>query len=183
MIERSPGQGRYAVTEREQRWLLGRVPEGVSDPVEILDKYLGVSTLRLRRAQSGDSIVYKLGQKVRPDPNHPAVNQMTNMYLSEPEFLMLGEVDGATLAKTRWRWTARQSAFSVDEFGGVLRGLVLAEAELPVDGADPPSPPGALADVTGDNRFSGGHLASLTQPEAEDLLSAVALLREDRRQN
>jgi CYTH domain-containing protein len=176
VIERTPGRGQYAVTEREQRWLLRRLPEGLSDPVEVLDKYFSGSTLRLRRLHNGPTLVYKLGQKVRPDPAHPSVNQMTNMYLSEREFRLLGQVEGSVLSKTRWRWPVGERVFSVDQFDGPLEGLVLSEVEVPQDGADPTPPPLTVADLTEDDRFSGGHLASLSEPEAGDLLSLVAIM-------
>jgi CYTH domain-containing protein len=179
MFDRTPGRGRYAVTEREQRWLLDRLPADVADPVEILDKYLPSSTLRLRRAQSGSAVVYKLGQKVRDNPGHPSINQMTNLYLSESEFQMLGQVDGAALSKTRWHWTVGEDAFSVDQFHGLLRGLVLAEIERAPDGACPP-PPLAVAEVTDDDRFSGGRLASLARSEAEILLRIAARLASEK---
>jgi hypothetical protein len=67
MMERAPGQGRYSATEQEQRWLLRHVPEGVVDPVEILDKYLRQSTLRLRRVRASSKVTHKFGQKVRHD--------------------------------------------------------------------------------------------------------------------
>jgi CYTH domain-containing protein len=174
MIDRTPGRGRYAATEREKRWLLRRLPDGVTNPVEIFDKYLVASTLRLRRAQSASTIVYKLGQKVRHDPTDPSVNQVTNMYLSQSEFELLGQVRGAALSKTRWHWTVGESMFSVDQFGECLRGLVVAEIELPMDGVGPTTPPLTVADVTQDDRFSGGRLATLTRPEAEELLKSVA---------
>ena len=176
MIDRTPGRGRYAVTEREKRWLLRRLPDGVTDPVEIFDKYLAASTLRLRRAQSASTVVYKLGQKVRHDPTDPSVNQVTNMYLSQSEFELLGQVQGAALSKTRWHWTVGESVLSVDQYGESLRGLVMAEIELPMDGVGPTSPPLTVADVTQDDRFSGDRLASLTRPEAEDLLKMVATM-------
>jgi CYTH domain-containing protein len=161
------------VTEREKRWLLRRVPDGVTDPVQIFDKYLSGSTLRLRRAQSGSTVVYKLGQKVRHDPTNPSINRMTNMYLSQTEFELLGQVEGAALSKTRWHLHVGDVVFSVDQFGERLQGLVVAETEPPVDGAGLTSPPLAVADVTEDDRFSGGRLASLTRSDAEDLLKAV----------
>jgi CYTH domain-containing protein len=176
MIDRTPGQGRYAVTEREQRWLLCRLPDGVTDPVEILDKYLNASTLRLRRVQSSTTVVYKLGQKVRHDPTDPSTTQMTNMYLSQAEFELLGQVEGAALSKTRWHWTVGDSLFSVDQFGGSLQGLVVAEIELAVDGVGPTTPPLTVADVTEDDRFSGGRLATLTRREAKGLLNMVATM-------
>ena len=176
MIERTPGQGRYAETEREQRWLLSHLPDGLTEPLEILDKYLDASTLRLRRVQSASTVVYKLGQKVRHDPTDPSTTQMTNMYLSQAEFELLGQVEGAALAKTRWHWTVGESVLSVDQYGESLRGLVMAEIELPMDGVGPTSPPLTVADVTQDDRFSGDRLASLTRPEAEDLLKMVATM-------
>jgi len=176
MIDRTPGQGRYAVTEREMRWLLRRVPDDVDGPVEIVDKYLSGSTLRVRRAQSGSTVAYKLGQKVRHDAANPSINQMTNMYLSQSEFELLGRVEGAALSKTRWRWSVGDVTYSVDQFGDRLQGLVVAETELPVNGVGRTAPPLAVADVTEDDRFSGGRLARLTRPEAEDLLKVVATM-------
>jgi len=176
MIDRALGQGLYAATEREERWLLSRLPDDVTDPVKILDKYLANTTLRLRRAQSGSRLVYKLGQKVRPDPTDPSINQMTNMYLSQSEFELLGQVEGATLSKTRWHWSPGHRRFSVDQFDERLAGLVVAETERPVDGVGPTRPPLAVADVTEDDRFSGGCLASLTLSEAEDLLKVVVMM-------
>jgi hypothetical protein len=52
----------------------------------------------------------------------------------------------------------------------------MAEIELPMDGVGPTSPPLTVADVTQDDRFSGDRLASLTRPEAEDLLKMVATM-------
>jgi CYTH domain-containing protein len=164
------------MAEREKRWVLRRLPDGVTDPVDILDKYLAASTLRLRRARSSSTVVYKLGQKVRHDPTDPSINQVTNMYLSQSEFELLGQARGAVLSKTRWHWTVGNRVFSVDQFGEPLRGLVVAEIELPVDGVDPTTPPLTMADVTDDDRFSGGRLATLTRRDAEDLLKAVATM-------
>jgi CYTH domain-containing protein len=164
------------VAEREKRWVLRRLPDGATDPVDIFDKYLASSTLRLRRAQSASTVVYKLGQKVRHDPTDPSINQVTSMYLSRSEFELLGQVQGAAVSKTRWHWTVGESVFSVDQYGERLQGLVVAEIELPVDGVDPTTPPLTVADVTDDDRFSGGRLATLTRREAEDLLKAVATM-------
>jgi CYTH domain-containing protein len=177
MMERAPGQGRYSVTEREQRWLLRHVPEGVVDPVEILDRYLRQSTLRLRRAQRGSEVIYKFGQKVRHDLRRPSLVQMTNMYLAESEFELLRQVEGAQLRKTRWHWPLDIGELSVDVFGGRLGGLVLAEIELAADADAVPPPPLAVAEVTEDDRFSGGRLAALTPSEAEEFMNLVAQLR------
>jgi hypothetical protein len=52
----------------------------------------------------------------------------------------------------------------------------VAEIELPLDGVGPTTPPLTVADVTEDDRFSGGRLATLTRPEADDLLKTVAMM-------
>ena len=82
MIDRTPGEGRYARVEREQRWVLRVLPDGRDQPVSIVDLYLRGTRLRLRRMQTEAGAVYKLGQKVRPDPDTPGVVKLTNMYLS-----------------------------------------------------------------------------------------------------
>jgi CYTH domain-containing protein len=181
-IERTPGRGRYAATEREQRWLLHRLPDGVVDRAEIFDTYLEDSTLRLRRVQAGSTVVYKFGQKVRHDAGRPSLVQMTNMYLTEPEFELLRQLGGAELHKTRWRWTVDGSELSVDVFGGPLAGLVLAETELAIDADGLSRPPHAVAEVTRDERFSGGHLARTTPSDAVELMQLVARMTNPDRQ-
>ena len=176
MPDRTPGEGAYAKPEREQRWLLSRLPDDVVDPVDIRDRYLTGSTLRLRRVRSGTGSVYKLGQKVRASPDSPERLSLTNMYLSEHEFDLLGQLEGPSLRKTRWRWPIGGHTLSVDRFEGRLEGLILAEVEL---GEDEPLLPAhglALADVTAEDRFSGGRLAHLTTEEAAALLASVVEL-------
>ena len=171
MIERIPGKGQYARTEREYRWLLRSLPEEVTDPVEIADLYFDRSTLRLRRARDEATVVYKLGQKIRHDPRQPSLVRMTNMYLSELEYEQMRHVRGNELTKTRWRWAADGTDLSVDQFDGPLRGLVLAEIELTLEEPIPELPPLAVSDVTEDDRFSGGSLARMASPEVNDLMA------------
>jgi CYTH domain-containing protein len=170
MIERTPGAGSYARIEREQRWLLPGLPEGVAEPVEILDRYLRQSTLRLRRMQTASSVVYKLGQKVRDHPDRPSAVHVTNIYLTRPEFEFIGQLEGSVLVKTRWRSTVGDTIFSVDQFGGFLDGLVLAERELSLEETSSDPPPSSDTEVSDDDRYSGGRLALLNPTEAKTLL-------------
>jgi CYTH domain-containing protein len=174
VFERTPGRGRYAQSEREQRWLLRGLPDGLADPVEIVDKYLRASTLRLRSMRTRSTVVYKLGQKVRPNADRPSLVQMTNMYLTQPEFELLAHLEGAELCKTRWHWDLDGVLLTVDQFRGSLDGLVLAELELALEDARHPLPPFAIAEVTEDDRFSGGRLAWLDDSEAAELLAMVS---------
>ena len=77
------------------------------------------------------------------------------MYLTETEFEFIGQLEGAVLLKVRWHWTVGNTTISVDQFGGSLNGLVLAERELSPEETVSHRPPLAVADVTEDDRFSG----------------------------
>lgn len=171
MIHRSAGEGRYARLEREQRWLLAAVPEGVTGPVTIVDRYLDSTRLRLRRMESAGVVVAKLGQKVRAAPHQPELVKLTNVYLSEEEYAVLARLPAAEIAKTRWSWTALGRRLAVDRFSGPLAGLVLAETELESDEPRLALPPEAVADVTDEDAFSGGALARTSAPGLERLLA------------
>jgi CYTH domain-containing protein len=172
-----PGEGRYAHVEREQRWLLGSPPGERHDPVEIVDRYLTGTRLRLRLTRAEDGVVRKLGQKVRRAISSPEVISLTTIYLSEEEYAVLADLDASELVKTRWRWTAGGRTLTVDIFHGCLEGLVLAEVELGVDEDRLAMPEGAVADVTDDNRYAGGALAALDARRAADLLATEPRLR------
>ena len=167
---RTPGQGRYAHPEREQRWLLPGPPPGVEAPARIVDHYLVGTRLRLRRVEIGSGTVYKLAQKVRPRPDSPAEVKLTNMYLSADEYAVLRRLPGREIHKTRWRWRVGDRQVAVDEFGGALSGLTLAELEL-ADGEEPVVLPPPARDVTHDDRFSGGRLAAAGPAEIAALLA------------
>ena len=124
----TPGVGRYAQSEREQRWLFGRLPDERWDPVEISDRYLTGSRLRLRRMQSDREVVWKLGRKVHVHGDSPERVRLTNLYLDEREYTMLAGLDASVLTKTRWRWEFGRHTMSADVFHGTLKGLMLAEA-------------------------------------------------------
>ena len=168
---REPGTGRYARLERERRWLLDRVPDGVTRPIEIVDRYVTGTRLRLRRMSDADVSVFKLAQKVRVDRTDPSAVMLTNIYLSAGEYERLHALPGLELRKTRY--ALRRLA--VDRFQGALDGLVLAEAEAETEtegdvASDPPFP---VAEVTHDDRFSGGRLAATTADQLRTLLAEV----------
>lgn len=171
MSERGPGDGRYAYLEREQRWLLAAVPEQARFRSEILDRYLQGTRLRLRRVTLPDRVVYKLGQKVRLVAGDPERVKLTNIYLTAEEYDTFATLSGAEIAKERFVMPWGPADLAVDRFQGRLDGLVLAEAELgPEDGLHE-LPPFALADVTHDDRYSGGALAHASERELKTLLS------------
>jgi len=176
MITKAPGEGRYARAEREQRWVLSGRPPGLRDPVSIVDRYITGTRLRLRRMAADGAVSYKLGQKVRARPEDPETIRITNIYLTEDEYAVVGGLGGAELRKTRWR-VVDPRPIAVDEFSGPLSGLVLAEVELGPDEPRLGPPPRAVGDVTGEDRFSSGALAGLDARGTADLLAYVATLR------
>lgn len=171
MTSRTPGEGRYAHVEREQRWVLADLPADVHTPSAIVDRYVTGTRLRLRRVETDGQVVHKLAQKVRPQPADPETVRLTNLYLSPEEHAVLAVLAAAELRKTRWRTAWADRALAIDQFEGHLAGLVLAEVELGVDEDRLPVPPFALADVTDDDRFSGGSLAAATPAQVAALLA------------
>jgi CYTH domain-containing protein len=173
VISRTPGEGRYAQVEREQRWILEELPHDLDQPVSIVDLYISDTRLRLRRMEQNGVAVYKLGQKVRVAEGQPEMVKLTNLYLSEQEHATVAQLAAAEIRKTRWRWSRPEGPMVVDEFQGRLAGLVLAELELRPDDPRMTRPPLAVADVTDDDRFSGGTLARTSTADLLSLLAAV----------
>jgi CYTH domain-containing protein len=148
---------KYARPELERRWLLDAVPDDVVPKARIEDRYVDGTRLRVRRVALADgSVVWKFGQKVRVDEDDPSEVWLTNLYLDEAEYELLAALPGHDLVKERFDWPG--TGCSVDVFAD---GLVLAEAErtdrAALDAVD--APPGAVREVTQDDRYSGGRLA------------------------
>lgn len=65
----------------------------------------------------------------------------------------------AKIEKTRWIVPFGGRTWEVDEFGGRLDGLILAEIELPSEDAPYDLPPFAGREVTGDPQYYNSNLA------------------------
>ncbi len=65
---------------------------------------------------------------------------------------------GRVIVKTRYIVPFGGLTWEVDEFGGSLAGLVVAEVELPSADADPALPPFVGEEVTGDPRYYNSSL-------------------------
>ncbi|MFE9428157.1 hypothetical protein ACFYNO_34965 [Kitasatospora sp. NPDC006697] len=160
-------EGKYARVERERRFLLASPPalDSATAVRRVTDRYLDGTRLRLRLVELRDSggVELKLTQKVAADRPGPVQGLITNIYLSPDEYDRLLALPAATLRKTRYSFPP----LGVDVFDAPLHGLVLAEAEFDSDeeaSAFPP-PPGTLAEVTDDPRFTGGRLVRTERPE------------------
>jgi CYTH domain-containing protein len=168
---------KYAHIERERRFLIDAVPAPWRHavPRTIHDRYIAGTRLRLRKADApGEPTMWKLGQKVRFDPASPAQVAHTTIYLNQGEAACLAALPADEVTKVRWTIEVDGHLWSVDEFRERLAGLVLAEIDLGLDRQMPAAPPLDLrADVTGDDRFSGGRLARLPADQLDALLASA----------
>lgn len=130
MTGRAPS--RYAVVERERRYRVAGIPEGVVDVVEIRDRYIRGSRLRLRETRASDgTVTRKLGQKVRLTEG-PGEVACTNLYLDDEEWAALLSLPARTLTKTRHIVDRDGLRVAVDDYGD---GTLIAEID---DGEQPP---------------------------------------------
>ncbi len=162
---------RYARVERERRWLLATLPELSGAPMAITDQYLVGTRLRLREVVEAETVVRKLGHKVRLDADAEEV-ACTNFYLDDAEWAFLSGLPAQVLHKQRWRVVRDGRRVAVDVFDGRLAGLFLAEIDRG-SGPDLGLPAGfdAVAEVTFEEAFTGAALAATSRTE---LVAAAA---------
>lgn len=161
---------KYARVERERRYLLRDLPEGMTraDPhLQITDNYMTGSRLRLRKVREPrtNKWTVKFTQKFAPNPDDLSRTIITNTYLNALEAEVLSSIFNSNeIRKNRYSFEFASRNFSIDMFLGDLFGLVLAETSFETDeDLDAfPAPPFALADVTNEPLFSGGRLCELT---------------------
>ena len=148
---------KYAVVERERRYLLSNLPDGATSRKEIVDRYVIGTRLRLREVRADDgAIIRKLGHKVRLSEG-PREVACTNAYLNDEEWAVLSSLPSRTLRKTRHMVPWGQRWVAVDEHED---GALIAEID---DGDEPSSMLPAWLDVvcevTDDENWTGSALA------------------------
>src|SRR5258705_4951221 len=146
---------RYARVERERRYLLPDLPEGLTRAdhhLQITDNYLTGTRLRLRKVRNPrtNKWVVKFTQKFAPNPDDLSRTMITNTYLNPIEADTLAIFEANEIRKNRYPFEFEGRKFSVDMFLGDLFGLVLAEVSFETDAEMEtfPKPPFALAEVT-----------------------------------
>ena len=164
-----PNESKYARVERERRYLLQDLPEGLTraDPhLQITDNYISGTRLRIRKVRDPRSNKWtvKFTQKFAPDPADFSRTIITNIYLNALEAETLAMFDANEIRKNRYSFEFEGRKFSVDMFLGGLFGLVLAEVSFETDEelASFAKPPFAIAEVTNNKLFTGGELSQLT---------------------
>ena len=164
-----PAESKYARVERERRYLLQDLPEGLTraDPhLQITDNYISGTRLRIRKVREPRSNKWtvKFTQKFAPNPADFSRTIITNIYLNALEAETLAMFDANEIRKNRYSFEFDGRRFSVDMFLGDLFGLVLAEVSFETDDEleNFAKPPFAIAEVTNNKLFTGGELSQLT---------------------
>jgi len=176
---------KYARVERERRYLLRDLPEGITraDPhLQITDNYMTGARLRLRKVREPrtNKWTVKFTQKFAPNPQDLSRTIITNTYLNALEAEVLSTLFNSNeIRKNRYPFEFEGRKFSVDMFLGDLFGLVLAEVSFETDEEldQFPKPPFALADVTNEELFTGGRLCELTFSEVRSEIANRGLLK------
>jgi CYTH domain-containing protein len=176
-------ESKYALIERERRYLLSDLPEGLTRAdhhLQITDNYITGTRLRIRKVRDPrtNKWIVKFTQKFARDPSDLSRTVITNTYLNAIEAETLALFNANEIRKNRYPFEFAGKKFTVDMFLGDLFGLVLAEISFDSDAEldDFAKPPFALVDVTNIEVFSGGRLSELTfadiRKEIEVLLAA-----------
>ena len=176
-------ESKYARVERERRYLLRDLPEGLTraDPhLQITDNYITGTRLRLRKVRDPrtNKWVVKFTQKFAPNPDDLARTIITNTYLNPLEADTLSLFNTNEIRKNRYYFDFEGRRFSIDMFLGDLFGLVLAEVGFETDEEldSFAKPPFAVAEVTNDPMFSGGQLSELTFSEVREAILKSGLI-------
>jgi CYTH domain-containing protein len=176
-------ESKYARVERERRYLLRDLPEGLTrvDPhLQITDNYITGTRLRIRKVREPrtNKWTVKFTQKFAPKPDDLSRTIITNTYLNALEAETLSVFNANEIRKNRYYFDYEGRKFSVDMFLGDLFGLVLAEVSFETDEEldSFPQPSFALADVTNNPTFSGGRLCELTFSEVREEILRTGLI-------
>lgn len=176
-------ESKYALIERERRYLLEDLPNGITraDPhLQITDNYITGTRMRIRKVRDPrtNKWTVKLTQKFAPQPADLSRTIITNTYLNALEAETMSVFDANEIRKNRYFFEYEGRKFSVDMFLGDLFGLVLAEVSFDSDEElqEFPQPPFALADVTNNEVFTGGHLSQSTFAEVREAIVRQGLI-------
>ena len=175
---------KYAHVERERRYLLEDLPEGLTRAehhLQITDNYITGTRLRIRKVRDPrtNKWVVKFTQKYAPHPRDLSRTIITNLYLNATEAETLSIFAANEIRKNRYYYEFEGRRFSVDMFLGDLFGLVLAEISFDTDEELDrfAIPSFAIADVTNLEMFSGGRLSELKYEDVRKEIVQIGLLK------
>ena len=148
---------KYAVVERERRYLVGSLPAGETSTSDIVDRYLTGTRLRLREVREADgAVVRKLGQKLRLGSG-PGEIACTNLYLDEAEWALLMGLPARTLRKRRHLVVREGWRVAIDEHEDGTLVAEIDDGDRPWQGV--PQWLDIIRDVSDDEAWVGAALA------------------------
>src|SRR5580765_6520811 len=112
-------ESKYARLERERRYLLQDLPEGLSRAshhLQITDNYITGTRLRLRKVRDPQTNkwIVKFTQKYAPNPADLSRTLITNTYLNPAEYEMLSVFEANEIRKNRYKFEFEGNTFAVD---------------------------------------------------------------------
>ncbi len=154
---------------REQRFLLPRLPEGLtraSYHLQITDHFLTGTRLQLRkqRVPATNERAWKLRMKLAPEPTtaDASLISLTEIDLTREEHHRLRTLEHTEVRFNRYPYEHDHIAYAIDLFMGDLLGVFVAKLTTSSDLAQISTPAFAAFEITSDSFFSVEHLASLT---------------------
>jgi CYTH domain-containing protein len=164
----------------ERRFLLPAVPRALAAGTASLveERYLAGTRLALRRAVSPVAPArpeLTLSQRIRGDP---AARVTLTERLRPDAYAALCRLPAEVLVWRRYPVRLAGWPCAVDVFAGDLSGLVLAQAAFSsaAELARFPAPVYAVAEVTGDQRFTEEELARISAAELARAVSEYGML-------
>src|SRR5256886_11205769 len=114
-------ESRYARIERERRYLLADLPEGLSRAdhhLQITDNYITGTRLRIRKVRDPktNKWIVKFTQKFAPNPDDLSRTIITNTYLNATEAEVLSVFETNEIRKNRYHFEYEGRKFSIDMF-------------------------------------------------------------------
>jgi len=176
-------ESKYARIERERRYLLQDLPEGLTRAdhhLQVTDNYITGTRLRIRKVRDPrtNKWIVKFTQKFAPDPHDFSRTIITNIYLNALEAETLSIFAANEIRKNRYKFEFEGREFAIDMLLGDLFGLVLAETSFETDEElnNFALPSFALAEVTNNEVFTGGRLSELNFAEVTAEIKNSGLL-------
>jgi len=152
---------KYSLVERERKFVIhsDHVPSTNLSVRVITDHYLPGTSIRFRAVSSDSGTIYKLTKKVPMQFNGEA--QITTIYLTEHEYLILNKFDAIKVRKTRYTLPYESLVIGFDYYSSPKEELWIAEVEFSSyeEMKDFLMPIPVLEEVTSNGLFNGFELA------------------------
>ncbi len=148
---------KYAVVERERRYLLSYLPDPVRGTKEIVDHYIVGTRLRLREVREVDgTVIRKLGHEVRLSDG-PAEIACTT-FVNDDEWRLLAGLPSRTLRKKRHLVERDGWLIAINEHEDGTLAAEIDDHDEPSDVVPEWLP--ILRDVSAEEAWTGGELAT-----------------------